>query len=144
VRRTLEKLFKSNLKMEAIMQRIMKICVRGAVGLGTAALLLSWVPAHADPAAGGASRENQARLLAQSKAQPGEAEKQEQQRLKEQQDRAKMQQVQKEEQSQPRMRKMRGALPAPAAIPEAAPAKSSQSRFGAGVIRQNEKPIDNE
>ncbi|MDO9530533.1 MAG: hypothetical protein Q7O12_00150 [Deltaproteobacteria bacterium] len=126
------------------MQWIMKICARGALGLGAAALLLSGVPAHANPAAGATSRESQPRLLAQSKAQPGEAEKLEQQRLKEQQERAKMQQEQKEEQSQPRMRKMRGAPPAPAPMPEAAPPKSSKSRFGAGVIRQNEKPVDSE
>ena len=35
------------------MQWIMKICVRGALGLGAAALLLSGVPAQANPAAGG-------------------------------------------------------------------------------------------
>jgi hypothetical protein len=46
--------------------------------------------------------------------------------------------MQKEEQSQPRMRKMRGPMP------EAAPPNSSKSRFGAGVIRQNEKPSDEE
>ena len=90
------------------MQRFMKICARGALGLGAAALLLSGFPAHANPASGAASRESQPCLLAQSKAQPGEAEKLEQQRLKEQQDRAKMQE-QKESQSQPRMRKMRGS-----------------------------------
>jgi hypothetical protein len=124
--------------MEAIMQRLMKICARGALGLGAAALLLSGAPAHANPAAGAAPRESQPRLLAQTKAQPGEAEKLEQQRLKEQQDRARMQQEQKEQQSQPRMRKMRGAMP------EAAPPSPSKSRFGAGVIRQNEKPLDSE
>ena len=120
------------------MQWLMKICARGALGLGAAALLLSGVPAHANPAAGPASRESQPRLLAQSKAQPGEAEKLEQQRLKEQQDRAKMQQEQKEQQSQPRMRQMRGRMP------EAAPPNASKSRFGAGVIRKNEKPVDEE
>jgi hypothetical protein len=119
------------------MQRIRQICFRGALGLAAAALLLSGVPAHADPAAGAASRESQPRLLAQTTAQPGEAEKLEQQRLKEQQERAKMEQ-QKGEQSQQRMRKMRGP------IPEAAPPKSSKSRFGAGVIRQSEKPVDSE
>ena len=124
------------------MQRIMKICARGALGLGAAALLLSGVPAHANPSAGGVSRESQPRLLAQSKAQPGEAEKLEQQRLKEQQDRAKTQQEQGEKQSQPRMRKMRGPMPAP--MPEVDSSKSSKSRFGAGVIRQNEKPTDEE
>ena len=120
------------------MQWIMKICARGALGLGAAALLLSGVPAYANPAAGAASRESQPRLLAQSKTQPGEAEKLEQQRLKEQQDRAKMQQEQKEQQSEPRMRKMRGP------IPEAAPPAPGNKRFGAGVIRQNEKPVDSE
>jgi hypothetical protein len=119
------------------MQRFMKICARGALGLGAAALLLSGIPAHANPASGAASRESQPRLLAQSKAQPGEAEKLEQQRLKEQQDRGKMQQEQKEPQSQPRMRKMRGA------VPEAAP-PGSKSKFGAGVIRKSEKPVDSE
>ena len=120
------------------MQWIMKICARGALGLGAAALLLSGVPAYANPAAGAALRGSQPRLLAQSKAQPGEAEKLEQQRLKEQQDRAKMRQEQKEQQSQPRMRRMRGPMP------EAAPPTSSKSRFGAGVIRKSEKPVDNE
>jgi hypothetical protein len=124
--------------MEAIMQWIMKICARGALGLGAAALLLSGVPAHADPAAGAASRESQPRLLAQSKAQPGEAEKLEQQRLKEQQERAKMGEMQKEEQSQPRMREMREP------IPEAAPPAPGAKRFGAGVIRKSEKPVDEE
>ena len=117
---------------------LMKICARGALGLGAAALLLSGVPAHADPAAGAPSRESQPRLLAQNTVQPAEAEKLEQQRLKEQQDRAKMRQEQKDQQSQPSMRKMRGPMP------EAAPSKSSTSRFGAGVIRKSEKPIDTE
>ena len=120
------------------MQWIMKIFARGTLGLGAAALLLSGVPAHASPASGAASRESQPRLLAQSTAQPGEAEKLEQQRLKEQQDRAKMQQEQKQQQEQPEMRKMRGPMP------EAAPPKPGTSRFGAGVIRQNEKPVDSE
>jgi hypothetical protein len=122
------------------MQWLMKMCARGALGLGAAALLLSAVPAYANPASGAASRESQPRLLAQSKTQTGEAEKLEQQRLKEQQDRAKMEQQEKQ---QP-MRKMRGPSPAPGPIPEAAPPKSSKSRFGAGVIRQNEKPSDEE
>ncbi len=125
------------------MQWLMKICARGALGLGAAALLLSGVPAHANPAAGAASRESQPRLLAQSTAQPGEAEKLEQQRLKEQQDRAKMQQEQKQQQKQPE-RKMRGAVPAPGPMPEAAPPAPGAKRFGAGVIRQSEKPVDEE
>jgi len=124
------------------MQWLMKMGARGALGLGAAVLLLSGVPAQASPLAGDAHRESQPRLLAQSKAQPGEAEKQPQQDLKEEQDRAKMQREQKEQQSQPRMRQMRRALPAP--VPEAAPPNTGKSRFGAGVIRQNEKPSDNE
>jgi hypothetical protein len=122
--------------MEAIMQWIKKICVRGALGLGAAALLLSAIPAQANPAAGAVSGESQPRLLAQNTAQSGEAEKLEQKRLKEKQDRAKEQQEQ--QQKQPEMRKMRGPMP------EAAPPKSSKSRFGAGVIRKSEKPVDTE
>jgi hypothetical protein len=120
------------------MQRLVKICARGALGLGVAVLLLSGVPAHADPASGPASRDSQPRLLAQNTAQPGEAEKLEQQRLKEQQNRARMQQEQQEPQKQPEMRKMRGRMP------EAAPPNVNKSRFGAGVIRKSEKPVDNE
>ena len=120
------------------MQRLMKICARGALILGAAALWLSGIPAHANPASGAAPQESQPRLLAQSKAQPGEAEKLEQQRLKAQQDRAKMHQEQKQQQRQPSMRRMR------APVPEAAPPNASKSRFGAGVIRQNEKPVDSE
>jgi hypothetical protein len=125
--------------MEAIMQWIMKICTRGALGLGAAALLLSGVPAHTNPAFGAASQESQPRLLAQSKAQPGEAEKLEQQRRqKEQQDRAKMEQGEKEQQRQPEMRQMRGRMP------EASPPPPGAKRFGAGVIRKSEKPVDEE
>ena len=123
------------------MQRLMKSCARGALGLGAAALLLAGVPAQRQTRhAGAASRESQPRLLAQSTAQPGEAEKLEQQRLKEQQDRAKMQQEQKQQQSQPekmrsrcggRCRRRRRPMP-------------GKSRFGAGVIRQSEKPVDSE
>jgi len=113
------------------MQRLMKICSRGALGLGAAALLLSGVPAHANPSAGPASRDSQPLLLAQNTTQPGEAERLEQQRLKEQQE-------QKETQSQPRMRQMRRA------VPEAAPPNAGKSRFGAGVIRKSEKPVDEE
>ena len=53
-----------------------------------------------------------------------------------------MQQEQKQQQSQPEMRKMRGPVPAPGPMPEAAPPNASKSRFGAGVIRQSEKPVD--
>ena len=126
------------------MQWLMKICARGALGLGAAALLLSGVPAHANPAAGAASRESQPRLLAQSKAQPGEAEKLEQQLLKEQQDRAKMQQEQKQQQRQPEMRRMQAPRPMPEAAREAKPAEPGAKRFDPGVIRQSEKPVDEE
>ena len=79
------------------MQRLMKWCARGAIGLGAAALLLAGVPAHAGPAScesvlapADASRNSQPLRLAQSKTQPEEAEKLEQQRLKEQQEREKL------------------------------------------------------
>ena len=127
------------------MQWIMKICARGALGLGAAALLLSGVPAHASPASGAASRESQPRLLAQTTAQPGEAEQLEQRRLEEQRKKVheQEQQQQKAQQQRPSEKvKMRGPMPAP--MPEAAPSKSSTSRFGAGVIRQSEKPVDEE
>jgi hypothetical protein len=130
----------------------MKCCARGALGLGAAALLLAGVPAHAQAAAGGpdaASRESQPRLLAQSKAQPGKAEKLDPRCPEEQpkkgqekpqigQKKAEIQLDQEQEKGQPQMRKMRGAMP------EAAPPNASKSRFGAGVIRQNEKPADSE
>jgi hypothetical protein len=129
--------------MEAIMQWIMKICARGALGLGAAALLLSGVPAHANPAGGAASRESQPCLLAQSKAQTGEAEKLEQQRLEEQQ-----KQVQEQRQKkQIKAKKMRGPMPEaapPDAAREASPPPPGAKRFGAGVIRQSEKPVDGE
>ena len=121
------------------MQWIMKICVRGALGLGAAALLLSGVPAHANPASGAASRESQPRLLAQSTAQPGEAEQLEKRRLEEQQKKGQEQQPQ---QSQPKKAKMRGAMPE--AAREDMPAEPAAKRFGAGVIRKSEKPVDSE
>jgi len=129
------------------MQWLMKICARGALGLGAAALLLSGVPAHANPASGAASRESQPRLLAQSPAQPGEAEQLERRRLEEQQKKVHEQQEQQrkayqqrpQEQSKPSMQpKMRGPMPSSKPMPEAAPPKSGTSRFGAGVIRNKE------
>ena len=122
------------------MQWIMQICARGALALGVAALLLSVVPALANPASGAASRESQPRLLAQVTAQPGEAEQLEQQRLKEQQKKVQEQEEQQkaQQQSPSKKPKMRGA------IPEEAPSKSSTSRFGAGVIRDSAKPVDEE
>ena len=117
------------------MQWIMKICARGALGLGAAALLLSGVPAHANPASGAASRESQPRLMAQATAQPGEAQQLEKRRLEEQQKKV---QEQPQPQEQPKRARMRGA------VPEVDSSKSSKSRFGAGVIRRSEKPVDNE
>ena len=119
------------------MHWIMKICARGALGLGAAALLLSGVPAHANPASGAASRESQPRLLAQAKAQPGDAEQLEKRRQEEQQKKA-----QEQQQGQKKKAKMRGAVPE--AAREEMPAKSSGSRFGAGVVRESEKPLDKE
>ena len=107
------------------MQWIMKICARGALGLGAAALLLSGVPAHANPAAGAASRESQPRLLAQSKAQPGEAEKLEQQRREEEQQ-EQVKNNSSRQQRQPKKAKMRGAMP------EAAPADRWQAIWRRG------------
>ena len=72
------------------MQRLMKCCARGALGLGAAALLLAGVPAHAGSSAGAPAIEP--RLMAQSTAQPEEAEKLEKRRLEEQ--RKKMEQQQ--------------------------------------------------
>ena len=119
------------------MHWIMKICARGALGLGAAALLLSGVPAHANPASGAASRESQPRLLAQSTAQPGEAEQLEKRRLEEQQKKGQEQQ-QQQQQIRQKKAKMRGPMPG------AAPSKSSPSRFGDGVIRKSERPVDEE
>ena len=120
------------------MQWLMKICARGALGLGAAALLLSGIPAHANPASGAASRENQPRLMAQAKSQPEEAEKQEQRRLEEQQKKV------QEQQQQERQKKVktRGAMPE--ASREAKPPAPGTKRFGAGVIRKSEKPVDEE
>jgi hypothetical protein len=126
--------------MEAIMQWIMKICTRGALGLGVAALLLSGVPAHANPAADAASRDSQPRLLAQSKAQPEEAEQLEKRRQEEQQ--KKVQEQQQQQIPVKKAKRMRGAPPD--AAREAMPAPPGAKRFGAGVVRQSEKPVDAE
>jgi hypothetical protein len=127
------------------MQRLMKLCARGALGLGAAALLQAGVPAHAGPASSesvlapaDASRESQPLRLAQSKTQPEEAEKPEQRALQEQQEQKKdkLQQEEKSGMQQPRkMRRMEKSAPAPR---EAVPAKPGTSRFGAGVIRDKE------
>jgi len=122
------------------MQRIMKICARGALGLGAAALLLAGVPAQAGPAyyesvlaPADASRDSQPLRLAQSKTQPEEAEKLEQRRLKEQQER---EQGKKMRSGQPPGQPDRMERQAPAE--RAAPPKPGTSRFGAGVIRNKE------
>jgi len=120
------------------MQSIRKIFARGVIGLGAAALLLSGIPAQANPVSGAASQESQPRLLAQSKAQPGEAEQ-----LKKGKE-----QPQQQPQSQPKQEKkakkakMRGAMPE--ASREAMPSAPGAKRFGAGVIRKSEKPVDEE
>ena len=137
------------------MQRLMKWCVRGALGLGAAALLLAGVPAHAGPASGksvlapaDASRDSQPLRLAQAKTQPETAEQLEQRCLKERQEREKLeqqkkdklQQEEKSEMQQPRKtRGMQKSAPAPR---EAVPAKPGASRFGAGVIRDKEADGD--
>ena len=120
------------------MQRLMKCCARGALGLGAAALLLSGIPAHARAASGAPDaqfRESQPRLLAQSTTQPTAAEQLEKRSLEEQQQKATMEKQQQQEKSQPKGMKTRGA------IPEAAPAPpASRGRFGAGVVR--DKPTE--
>jgi hypothetical protein len=124
------------------MQRLMKCCARGALGLGVAALLLSGIPAPARAASGepdSQSRESQSRLVAQSATQPAEAEQLEKRRLEEQQKKAALEKQQQQQESQPRKRmKTRGA------IPEAAPAPpGGRGRFGAGVVRDKEtKEVD--
>jgi len=117
------------------MQRLMKCCARGALGLGAAALLLSGIPAHAKAVSGtpdAAFRESQARVLAQSTAQQQEAEQLEKSRQEEQQKKQEMEKQQQQEE-QPKKQKTRGA------IPEAAPtAPSGKGRFGAGVVRHGD------
>jgi hypothetical protein len=113
------------------MQRLMKCCARGALGLGAAALLLSGIPAQARGASGAPDaqfRESQPRLLAQSTTQPTAAEQLEKRRLEEQQQKAAMEKQQ--QQSQPKRMRTRGAIPEAAPSPPAA-----TKRFGAGVVR---------
>ncbi len=81
------------------MQWLMKYCARGALGLGAAALLLSGIPARANPVPGAPEaqfRENQPRLLAQSTTQPTAAEQMEKRRLEEQQKKAAMEKQQQQ------------------------------------------------
>ncbi len=123
------------------MQRLMKRCARGALGLGTAALLLSGMPAHARAVSGTADaqfRESQPCLLAQSTTQPTAAEQLEKSRQEEEQKKLEMEKQQQQQQSQPRKMKTRGA------IPEVAPkAPAGRGRFGAGVVRDKEtKEVD--
>lgn len=122
------------------MQRLMKCCARGALGLGAAALLLSGIPAHAQAVSGApdaAFRESQPRLLAQSTTQQEEAEQLEKcrqkEQQKEQQKKQEMEKQQQQQEEQPKKLKTRGA------IPEAAPtAPSGKGRFGAGVVRHGD------
>ena len=126
------------------MQRLMKRCARGALGLGAAALLLAGVPALANPVSGApdaASRESQPRLLAQGTAQPEEAEKLEKRRLEEQRKKMEQQQQQeKQQQTQPKRMRTRGPVPEAAPAPDAAAPRPGKSRFGAGVVRDKESP----
>jgi len=118
------------------MRWFMKCCARGALGLGAAALLLSGIPARANPVSGAPEaqfRENQPCLLAQSATQPTEAEQVEKRRLEEQQKKAAMEK-QQQQQSQPKRMRTRGAIPEAAV----APPPAGRGRFGAGVIRDKE------
>ena len=118
------------------MQWLMKFCARGALGLGAAALLLSGIPARANPVSGAPEaqfRENQPRLLAQSSTQPTAAEQVEKRRLEEQQKKAAMEKQRQQQQSQPKRMRTRGAIPEAVAPPPA-----GRGRFGAGVIRDKE------
>jgi hypothetical protein len=124
--------------MEAIMQWLMKCCARGALGLGAAALLLAGVPAHAGPASGAASREGQPLRLAQSTAQPEEAEQLEKRRLQEQQEREKRQQQKMQSDEKPETQQPRKMRSLEKQAPAAAPTKPGGSRFGAGVIRHSD------
>ena len=116
------------------MQGLMKICVRGALGLGAAALLLAGVPAHAGPAAGASAdafREGQPLRLAQSTAQQEEAEKVKQQLQKEEQQKA-CDRAAQQQKEQPKKAKTRGPMP------EATPSAPGAKRFGAGVVRESD------
>jgi hypothetical protein len=120
------------------MQRLMKGCVRGALGLGAAALLLAGVPAQAGSFAGAPAGEP--RLMAQSTVQTEEAEKLEKRRLEEQRKKMEQQQQQEKQQqgTQQKQMKTRGAVPEAARAPEAAPPKAGSKRFGAGVVRHGD------
>jgi hypothetical protein len=117
------------------MRWFMKYCARGALGLGAAALLLSGIPARANPLPGAPEtqfRENQPCLLAQSSTQPRADEQVEKRRLEEQQKKAAMEK-QQQQQSEPKRMRTRGAIPEAVAPPPA-----GRGRFGAGVIRDKE------
>jgi hypothetical protein len=122
------------------MQQLIKYCARGALGLGTAALLLTGVPAQAGSSAGAPVPEP--RLMAQAATQPESAQQAEKRRLEEQKKKLEQQQQQqKQQQTQPRRMRTRGA--AREATPEALPAPGGKSRFGAGVVRHGD-PGDTE
>jgi hypothetical protein len=118
------------------MQRLMKCCARGALGLGAAALLLAGVPAQAGSSAGAPASEP--RLMAQSTAQQEEAEKLEKCRQEEQRKKMEQQQQEKQQQTQPKRMKTRGAVPEAAPAPDAAAPRPGKSRFGAGVVRHGD------
>jgi hypothetical protein len=121
------------------MQKFMKCCARGALGLGAAALLLSGISVHAVSSAPEAQfQEQQPCLLAQSTTQPATAEQLEKSRQEEQQKKAAGEKQQQQQQSQPKKMKTRGAIPE-----AAAPAPAPRGRFGAGVVRDKEtKDVD--
>lgn len=114
------------------MQRLMKSCARGALGLGAAALLLAGVPAQAGAPA------IAPRLMAQTTAQTEEAEKLEKRRLEEQRKKMEQQQQEKQQQTQPKRMRTRGAVPEAAPAPDAATPRPGKSRFGAGVVRHGD------
>jgi hypothetical protein len=121
------------------MQQFIKYCARGALGLGTAALLLTGVSAQAGSSVGAPVPEP--RLMAQAATQPESAQQAEKRRLEEQKKKLEQQQQEKQQQAQPRRMRTRGA--AREATPEALPAPAGKSRFGAGVVRHGD-PGDTE
>ena len=149
------------------MQRLMKGGVRGALGLGAVALLLTGVPAHARPVAitsvvapasettwqeNGVKEPGQwpglGRFLAAAgasrKSQPlllaeiaPQSEEAEKLERRRQQEQQERVNIQQQEQQQNKI-KTRGPMPAPKPMPEASPSKPGTSRFGAGVIRNKD------
>jgi hypothetical protein len=123
------------------MQQLIKYCARGALGLGTAALLLTGVSAQAGSSVGAPVPEP--RLMAQAATQPESAQQAEKRRLEEQKKKLEQQQQQQQKQQQAQPRRMRTRGAAREATPEALPAPAGKSRFGAGVVRHGD-PGDTE